>query len=73
MVLVLAGIAGMMSAISTNSYSARVTWEFVSVHLFALEGYNLLHRNHDYEGVKCFSWRYLFLNRSHTGLYWIIR
>lgn len=54
MVLVLAGIAGMMSAISKKSYSARVTWEFVSVHLFALEGYNLLHRNHDYEGVKCF-------------------
>jgi len=53
MVLVLGGVAGMISALS-KTYRATTTWDFISVHLFLLEGINLLHRKHDYEGVACF-------------------
>jgi hypothetical protein len=53
MVLVLAGVAGMISALST-SYNASTTWDFISVHMFLIEAINLLHRQHDYEGVACF-------------------
>ena len=52
-VLVLAGIAGMVSALST-SYEVATTWDFISVHLFVVEAINLLLRHHDYEGVACF-------------------
>ena len=53
MVLVLAGVAGMISAIS-KTYQARTIWDFVSVHMFFIEAINLLLRKHNYEGVACF-------------------
>ncbi len=53
MVLVLAGVAGMLSALS-NTYQARTIWDFVSVHMFLIEAINLLLRKHDYQGVVCF-------------------
>lgn len=52
-VLVLAGIAGMISALS-NTYQTRTIWNFVSVHMFVMEAINLLLRKHDYQGVACF-------------------
>lgn len=52
-VLVLAGVAGMISALS-HTYQARTIWDFVSVHMFFIEAINLLLRKHDYEGVACF-------------------
>ena len=51
--LVLAGVAGMTAALS-KTYQETTIWDFVSVHMFLLEAINLLHRNHDYEGVACF-------------------
>ncbi|KAK1748175.1 hypothetical protein QTG54_000114 [Skeletonema marinoi] len=53
MVLVLAGVAGMISALS-KTYQARTIWDFVSVHMFFIEAINLLLRKHNYEGVACF-------------------
>jgi len=53
MVLVFAGVAGMISALST-SYYASTAWDFVSVHMFLIEAINLLHRKHNYEGLACF-------------------
>lgn len=53
MVLVLAGVAGMISALS-KTYQATTIWDFVSVHMFLIEAINLLLRKHDYEGVACF-------------------
>ena len=50
---VLAGVAGMISALS-KTYQETTIWDFVSVHMFLMEAINLLHRNHDYEGVACF-------------------
>lgn len=47
--MILAGAAGVVSGLSEDSRKEAV-WDCVSVHLYLLEAYNLLHREHDYEG-----------------------
>jgi hypothetical protein len=44
--MIFAGFAGMLSGWSTNDRSMSVMWECVSVHLYLLESYNLINRDH---------------------------
>ena len=48
--MILAGLAGVLSGASTDSRTAAIVWECVSVHLYLLESYNLINRDHDRHG-----------------------
>ncbi|KAL3808485.1 hypothetical protein ACHAXA_000917 [Cyclostephanos tholiformis] len=51
--MVLAGFAGMLSGWSTNNRTMAMVWECVSVHLYLLESYNLLNRDHYHHHHQC--------------------
>jgi len=44
--MILAGLAGVLSGTSTDSRTMAIVWECVSVHLYLLESYNLINRDH---------------------------
>eukprot|EP00584_Thalassiosira_punctigera_P008552 CAMPEP_0172533968 /NCGR_PEP_ID=MMETSP1067-20121228/6502_1 /TAXON_ID=265564 ORGANISM="Thalassiosira punctigera, Strain Tpunct2005C2" /NCGR_SAMPLE_ID=MMETSP1067 /ASSEMBLY_ACC=CAM_ASM_000444 /LENGTH=275 /DNA_ID=CAMNT_0013318693 /DNA_START=104 /DNA_END=928 /DNA_ORIENTATION=- len=54
-VMIAAGAAGVVSGLSDTSFREAL-WDAISVHLYLLEGCNLLRREHDYENefLKCF-------------------
>jgi len=51
--MILAGLAGVTSAMSDTSFEADI-WDCISVHMYLLEAVNLLHREHEYEGHPMF-------------------
>ena len=51
--MILAGATGMAAGLASTSHEAAI-WELVSVHLYLMEAYNLVTREHEYEGHVCF-------------------
>lgn len=51
--MILAGAAGVASGLSDTS-RGEAGWDCLSVHLYLLEAFNLINREHDYEGHTCF-------------------
>ncbi|KAL3766177.1 hypothetical protein ACHAW5_008410 [Stephanodiscus triporus] len=50
--MTLAGMAGVASGLSNGGRTAAVAWECVSVHLYLLESYNLIHRDHHHRAPR---------------------
>ena len=48
--MILAGLAGVLSGTSTDSRTMAIIWECVSVHLYLLESFNLINRDHHDRG-----------------------
>ena len=46
--MIFAGIAGVISGVSTSTVNERL-WDLISVHLYLGEAYNLLKRDHEYD------------------------
>ncbi len=49
--MILAGLAGVLSGASTDSRTMAIVWECVSVHLYLLESYNLINRDHHHHAT----------------------